>query len=52
MRKIAPAGATETEFFLLSKLGMANKLYLIKIFHLLLKKNRRLSDFTFESKVL
>ena len=39
-------------FFLLCKVGMGNKLYLIKIFHLLLKKFRLLSDFTFESEVL
>ena len=39
-------------FFLLSKVGMRNKLYLIKNFHLLLKKFRPLSDFTFESEVL
>ena len=37
---------------ILSKVGMENKLYLIKFFHLLLKKFCPFSDFTFESKVL
>ena len=39
-------------FFLLSKVGMGNKLYFINFFHLLLKKFRPFSDFTFKSKVL
>ena len=36
---------------LLGKVGMGKKLYLINFFHLLLKKFRPFSDFTFESEV-
>jgi len=39
-------------FFLLSKVGMWNKLYVIKIFHLILKKFCTFNDFTFKSEVL
>ena len=39
-------------FYLLSKVGMGNKLYFIKFFHSLLKRFCPFSDFTFESKVL
>ena len=37
--------------FLLSKVGMGNKLYFFNFFHLLLKKFRPFSDFTFEREV-